>query len=61
MPDDEQHPTQSVAPGADPEQSGPAPAARLVDPEEAILAEFLPPTQQRADQRLLATDSSTTT
>jgi hypothetical protein len=43
MSGEQQHPTQSVAPGAEPEQPGPGPEARLVDPEEAILAEFLPP------------------
>lgn len=51
MPDEERHPTQSVAPGADPEQSGPAPAARLVDPEEAILAEFPPTALEPERQR----------
>ena len=40
------HPTQSVAPGADPYQDGPDPVARWVDPKEAILAEFLPTTQE---------------
>ena len=42
MPAEPQHPTQSVAPGAEPQQPGPRPDARLVDPEEAITAEFLP-------------------
>ncbi len=50
MADEEWHPTQSVAPGADPEQPGPAPAARFVDPEEAIFADSLPTMEEPADQ-----------
>ncbi len=39
---DQEHPTQAVSPGAEPEESGPAPSGELVDPAQAAEAEFPP-------------------
>ncbi len=37
-----QHPTQSVAPGAEPEQAGDNPPSQWVNPARAAAAEFSP-------------------
>lgn len=37
-----EHPTQSVAPGAEPEQAGDNPPAQFVNPARAAAAEFAP-------------------
>ncbi|MEP6563220.1 MAG: hypothetical protein ABJD68_19340 [Nakamurella sp.] len=38
-----EHPTQSIAPGAEPEQAGENPPAQWVNPAAAAAAEFVPP------------------
>jgi len=38
-----EHPTQSVAPGAEPEQAGDNPPPQWVNPAQAAAAEFKPP------------------
>ena len=44
-----EHPTQAVSPGAEPEQSGPAPSGEMVDPEHAAEAEFPPVLDESRD------------